>query len=496
VEEKASNRNIFGEPLWHLYITENSGAFSLSPMDSDQWTNLLIMEQLVGTLVKANVSGNFEPYLAEKWETSSDERHWKFQLRQGLFTESKEKINAASFVKSFKKLLKIYAKSSQPPTFSKLEGWPSFISGDSDSLGIRATDELSIELVFMSRPSGVLDFFSMPYFGYYSESDFTDDKWIDSRKITSSGSYKLKSYLENSVIAEIRKDSVFFKENAPKNVEFAYKKPDEIKTGNLKNVIIATRNEELSELANFRKVLSPPTVLSAAVLSPLIPPFNKKENRIAFRTLIREAADKQSERLGILENRSDYFYQIFSAFNNVKKQDPKAAIHFLKKIKVQKLNVFWKQPASKNGTYLVENLLPEIKNEIGWDFAIQGPKEVGKDWIKVTHSNMQFPIRFVKVDTDGAPENWVVDMMFCSNLGVSFPDPQGHICSIVKDYELYKIKSNVEYQKRMSEQLENDAIVVPLAHYGYSWLVERSISEKSFGKTVNVPRFDLMEIEK
>jgi hypothetical protein len=72
-------------------------SFSLAPSHSDSFENQTILNALVGTLVKYDVSGRIEPYLASSWSKSKDGRRWEFALQDHLECEDGTPITASSY---------------------------------------------------------------------------------------------------------------------------------------------------------------------------------------------------------------------------------------------------------------------------------------------------------------------------------------------------------------------------------------------------------------
>ena len=52
------------------FVSEAPRPFSLNPLHSDSTYNAVVMDSLVGTLVKYNLSGRYEPFLASSWSAS------------------------------------------------------------------------------------------------------------------------------------------------------------------------------------------------------------------------------------------------------------------------------------------------------------------------------------------------------------------------------------------------------------------------------------------
>ena len=106
----------------------DDSAFSLKKEDSDFTSNQIVLNAVIGTLVKYGHSGEIEPYLSENWSISSNKKVWIFKFKEGLLTESGECINASSYLEILKKKLKTFSKNSSVVMFDNLIGWYDFIS--------------------------------------------------------------------------------------------------------------------------------------------------------------------------------------------------------------------------------------------------------------------------------------------------------------------------------------------------------------------------------
>lgn len=481
-----------------FFLTDKPLAFSVSHLDSDFLDNMVIMEQVVGTLVKDGSSG-VGPYLAEKWISSADEKLWTFYLRKNLKCENGEIIDAFSFARNLKRLLRIYAKDYAPPVFDHLKGWKDFISGNDAALGIKAVGAEELVFKFEKRPSGFLEFLSMPYYGYYSDDDFDPSlKWKDNQKIISSGAYKLKDFTNFKVSLEARSGWFSLNESSPNfalvqfgSVAEAMEKTDD---GEKKHVLISVRdgkNYHAKEFVNFN---SAPTLVTSIVLSPFLEPFDNVEIRKSFRAVVRTLAKNEMGMISDELQRSNYFYQVLSRYPlNDLSYD--VALANLKKIGPISLSVFINKLPADSDLDFVRKILSNMETLIGWAFEIYTPESVGEDWVKKSLSNKEFSLRVARVDAGVAPENWVVNMMFCSSMGISFPDPENRMCKNVLAYDKGEIVSKEDYWIKVHQAIEDSSSVVPLLRSGFSWLISTHIITENISPTMNIPRFDQLKLK-
>ena len=78
--------------------------------------------------------------------------------------------------------------------------------------------------------------------------------------------------------------------------------------------------------------------------------------------------------------------------------------------------------------------------------------------------------------------------MFCSKLGISFPDPSGKICELVENYNYGD--DIAEYIRKFNQILFDDAVVIPIKHFGMKWFISERIDLASFPPTNVSPLFE------
>ena len=451
------------------------------------------MEQVVGTLVKYSGVGRYESYLAKSWTVSPDQKTWTFEFYPNLKTEDNFTINAQTFGKNLKKLLKIYSKQYSPPAFNRLKGWNKFSEGDDSEIGITAIDTGTLVLTFETIPSGLLEFLSMPYFGFYSPADFDGDNWKNKSIIHSSASYRVKHYSDDEIHLETRTDWPLLNTDAPKRVVIRHASPQSALSEN-KNIIIQLKDAVTEKYKDLIQYNSTPTLLAGIVLSPHVAPFDSLEIRKAFRTLIRARAELLIPK-STSSQKSTFFYESFSQFTQ-SKSDYGEALKLLKSKKTDKVLVFQQKLTDSSDSEFVMSVLKSVIIEIGWEMVVDTPETLGADWIKKGLDNNKYALRTVSVDIGGSPENWVIDMMFCSRLGISFPDVNNSICSVVKAYDDGFFLDKNKYWEALHLSIEENSTIVPLLHSGFSWLISPTIDMTHISSTMNVPRFDQLSIKK
>ncbi len=490
---------------WTLrYVfAEVIGQRSMNPDHSDLMVNQLVTNHLVGTLVKYGPSGRYEPYLAEHWKTSDDERVWRFTLRRGLVCEDNSPITAPDFVSGFLQQLKHYGEKSTPLEFAKLKGWDRFRAGDQNAIGVTATDLCTIEFVFNKPPVKLLEYIRMVYFGYYPVSNFEQGKWKDHRSIVSSGAFRLAPWDGLSDLHLLRRESWFsFGPGSPSEVVISNKTDHALSEVQPSRTII---NKKLSGLevlpAGFTPVFGTPTILNALVLSPYRKGlFDKLQNRKLFYNRFSALRD-QTPFLSSNSKVAKSFYPSQQASptkpETTSQNTPDSLVitQFVNIPKVPLQVVLSTTLLEEEKAYiqgLIENIFKGTEAQI--EFHLEDRKD--PNWSLQIHENKKYDIRVARVDIGGQLNSAVIRMMFCTTLGISFPDPMGTICKITDEFEAEPAKMNrAEYVDRFNQTLSDDSVVLPVFHSGLSWIYSNDIDLANVNPSAIYPRFDLIHLK-
>jgi hypothetical protein len=129
----------------------------------------------------------------------------------------------------------------------------------------------------------------------------------------------------------------------------------------------------------------------------------------------------------------------------------------------------------------------------GVEFELARVNKNDPSWMESYRSNKEFDIRVAGVSIGGSFQNWVINMMFCSRLGVSFPDPSGRICRLTVDFEEGKVNL-VDYGIHFNNAIHSDQAVIPLFHRRYSWFVSHEL-DVELSPVSGSPRFDLIRLK-
>jgi hypothetical protein len=384
-------------------------------------------------------------------------------------------------------LLKKYSQSTTPPVFADLIGWDSFSSGKSSDIEGVIVKENALEFHFNKSVSGVLEFLSMPYYGYYNKDNFTPDgDWKDSKKIISSGSYSIKFIDDKMIILSLRKKNEvsFSNEFDTIQIRSGDIKPEDkpfIETG--ANLVVADFRENIS-LPNFVSLTTVPTMLAAVEI-------NTKSRSFIENKLSKLEIYKKLTHLRQNNFKSENFKIANGFYLDKSKSDLAEPLQLASKNDQKHKLTIHRIPGSKNSNYklLLETLYAHLSEHYDVNFYEDNKS---KTIIERNLSSNNYDIRIKMVDIGHSAENWVIKMMFCSNLGVSFADPSGRICKLTEKYEKGEFLNQSDYEIEFERIVEDDKVIVPFFRTGYKFLVSNDLDLKSISQTTNVPRLELI----
>ena len=239
------------------------------------------------------------------------------------------------------------------------------------------------------------------------------------------------------------------------------------------------------EVKNAYWIKSPPTRLESFVLSPTKNDFfNDEENRQIFKNRV----------LSLYPDlvKSRFFYPA------ARTEGIEATKSTYKKSGQKKSKLTF---ALERSTYS-QNEIDDLKKIIthaltgsGREFELLARDLNDKKWFEKTDSNHHFDARIASVDIGAYPVYTAIKMMFCTKLGVNFPDLSGNICKLV----LNGIKSaqsiDQNFVDRFNNILNEDAVVIPILHHSDKWLVTDQLDPNSLPPTTLYPQFELIKLK-
>jgi hypothetical protein len=477
--------------LDYRLISNEPISFSLSPKDSDTIHNHNLLDQIIGTLVKYGPSGRIEPYLAESWNESNDHKVWSFKMRSGLTCEDGSAISAESYVKTLTRQLKIYSQWSTLLTFDRLKGWEAFASGRTDKISGLYSEGNSVRMEFSKYPEGLLELLQMVYFGHWCPSNFSGHgDWGAHDKVVSSGPYQLTDFGDGHTITLSAREGWFsLSEASPTRIVFSSGPMDSLKDRKEPTVAYTgtTIPEEIPD--GFHLVRSMPTWLLAIVLNAKRPNlFTKKLNRQKFHSnLVQILKSNPIDSLSLQPTRAFYPDRLEGSQIN----DMDEGFHF-EKSAIQRPLVFnsLKTVAESDMNYIADVIRKSLPKEIRVEF--KSVDRTRKDWLERYYDMEELDGRLQLVDTGGDFLSAAIRMMFCTKLGVRFPDSSGKICELVDEIDEGFSGPIEPYIKRFNILLNDESEVIPIFSTGVFWLYSKELDSATISPIPLDPRLDLL----
>ncbi|NND77893.1 MAG: ABC transporter substrate-binding protein [Flavobacteriales bacterium] len=199
-----SDRSVF-------YYNEAAGITSLDPAFANNQENIWWVNQVFDGLVEMDDSMKVVPLIARSWEVDRTATKYTFHLRDDVFFHDNEcfpdsigrRVIAQDFVYSFERIRKKRVISPGIWIFSQVREDEPFIAINDNTLEIH-----------LQRPfAPFLSILSMQYCSVIpkeAESHFKNDL---SRNPVGTGPFKLNFWLENNVLALVKNERFFQKEN-------------------------------------------------------------------------------------------------------------------------------------------------------------------------------------------------------------------------------------------------------------------------------------------
>jgi hypothetical protein len=432
----------------------------------------------VATLVKYGQTGKIEPYLASSWEVSDDGLVWSFKIKSGFTCENGDPITAGRFVLALKNSFKGNVKKSDKTEFNKLQGWSDFVSGSAELAGLVSNAD-TLTLRFKSQPKDILNFFRMPYFGLWcnNETATTD---FDTAKFQSSGAYKLKQVINSHMfLLEIRKDQPTYSPDSPEFVQVGTITSGEVISAQDPVIYKLIHDGNDMKLNNYQSMSSPPAIFQGIVLHPNAKFFSLEGNRKAFSAKLNNYLKNQKKiniSPGMYLDSKPKINKIEPASNFVSTTTKPLKIAFQYRSPFDESNLFWKE--------MFESVLE------GVPFEIVYPDPSDAQWVRNMINNPEFDIRTAHVYAGTTYNISTIKMMFCSDMGISFPDVHKKVCSLVDKFEKANKEIDESFKLEFEEILSFDATLFPVFHANDQWLISPGVAMDSMPTSIIYPLFE------
>tara|TARA_R110002072_G_scaffold1989_5_gene16681 strand:- start:143341 stop:144750 length:1410 start_codon:yes stop_codon:yes gene_type:complete len=462
--------------LKYIFLGSKRFPDSLDSLHSDLTNNAILQVQLVGTLLSYE-KGAFTPYIAEKYEIRNNGLEYRFTIRENLYSQNGVHITAMLVKELFEKNILKYKSISKPPLFKYLKGFDSFYDEKVTQIsGIKVSNNQVI-FNFLKKPTGVLNYFVMPYYGLGLKDS--------NGKVDSTGSFLINDFSKGVIRLSLRDNWVLSEKSKVKSVEISNVTSLEEVSDDSQFTIIDLPRGYSSNIAKKRFMLHKTAPIISTTLSigknKIDNPF-VGERLTAFKSfvnkfqndnpILNDAKVTNSVFNEKLSSKGDFS---FDDYTNVEKR-------------VVKVLSAKRGSESEVGAWL-KKLYTLIEEKFNVKIEFVKVDKTDPNWLQNINSNKYEDFRIERVHVGTRPYPWLVDLMFCSKFGISFPDKENEMCSLVKQSETLEMeKFEEEYFLR---EARNDYLI-PLFKEPVMKLLSRELSELNFPRGETVVRFDLL----
>lgn len=457
-----------------------SSKISTDILEIETYSNNLVVAPTIGNLVTYFSDERPVPYLAKSWK--QDGLSWIFEVREGLTCENGEKITADGFAKSLAKSIRLYSQEFDHPIFKNLVGYRSLVDQKLATFdGIVASGNTLTFHFKTAVRGGFLEHLTMSPFGYICQENYNGDTWKDSERIISSGPFSLGQMNTHDSYTLNRRDdwlSEFIGEVKSVVIKRAgldaFKAFDGIK-------IVETQTPSVNDLESFGFVKQIPQNLIVVKLNSSSGPFKDQK----LRQIFLDAFRRQSKKMNVQPSNSIYQTDRFFASDRslLNSSTSYTEDQIPKDINLT-LKVMLKGPNSPND--INKLIILEVAKELGWNISVNSePYES----FRKEFTDPKYDIFVQAAEIGGGFEGWVIDMLFCSDVGDQWPDPSGRICALTKEFNSTKLSEH-DASQRFQDYLIEDAALIPTFHRGGYYLFSDQLDVKSLGPMVTRIRFE------
>lgn len=456
---------------------------SLHIDDAEMLGNAHLSQSLTGPLIRFSNSGRYEPYIAERWETTDSS--WIFYLRSGMFCEDGEEINAHSFRLSLLRSLRrvTYEELLETP-FAQLAGLKTFKTTSADLPGLIARDNHTLEFKFDSLvPKALLDLLSMPFYSYLCSANFDNDKWISTESFVSSGPFRLKwiNKEKSACQLDLRKEWPLASKSEVESVILTTHVLHEFDDTNIVQMSHMFKASEDNQ--NAVKEI-PRSLVSLRLDHSDRSYFKERKNRIALAHEIREVVKVTKVPFANHFRAYSFFFGQVAGLESSPTQvtpvdPPKTPLRV-------RLSAGPQTPDAE----FYSSLLARALERLGWPFEFV-PVEL-KTY--TDHFKLPFDISFSRAHVDATLDPDFVRLLFMNNLGPRYPDPNYRIADLLREYDKGSMKYR-EFLASFNTILDDEAAIIPMYHRGFLWKFSDTIDFQNVSPLTCILRYEDLKIK-
>lgn len=450
-----------------------SEKISTDILEIETYSNNLVVAPTIGNLVVSYSDERPRPYLAKCWHQEG--LKWIFELREDIRCGNGEEITAATFATSLARSIRLYSQDFAHPIFKHLKGFRELIRHRTPTFeGITASNNTLIFDFKTPVHSGFLEHLAMSPFGYICSANYEGDIWKDPHSIISSGPYSLEPLSQqSSYTLHQRQDFPSDLKTESKIIRIERAGFEEFKSHNGPK-ILDHASPTMAQLVGFTNIPQIRQNLVVVKLNPNRGPFSETSVRQSFLKEFRSKLDSMPLESQTVSKTARLFPEDNSTLNATPEADTKS----LKNLKVL-MKVMVRSPLTPND--FNKTIIEEIARENGWELTIDsGPY----DSFRETYQDPKYDICVQGSEVGSRFEPWVIDMLFCSDIGDRWPDPSGRIRKLTESFDPATMSASDASQK-LHDYLTEDASLIPTFLRGGYYLFGSGVDASIFGKTVS-----------
>lgn len=457
---------------------------SLDFASSDYMPNQAVLNHLIATLVKYDNAGRLTPFLAESWTESSDSLRWEFKLKEGFKDQSGRVITAEEFSRDLHETLRKMKASKTAFWVKDLVGWSTFVNENRARVEGVSVSGNKLILEFTRKPEILLNYLRMPYFGYWGDNR---DRPVN--RFVSSGPYSLEEVSDGEFTLKLRDEFSLGTSTQIHRVKYSQKpiSMEEVKNSRMITIVRGADWEKYN-LERFKSTTLPPDTLAAVVISPSKDSvFSNNKSRKTFSTYLKHILSRAE--LSNLDVRVRSFYGVGDLPKNNSNRLEAGSLNFKPGRAVRLLTrPSWvgendESAESEVIAFMRMNSIP---------FVITRPSDLSPKERKTNIQRGYFDLRFVNVVTGQNFIESVVEMMFCSDMGIGFPDPNGSICDLLKKAE----DPDEAREKELNRIVDQEGYIIPYARIGSALVYSPNVNLESYPAGTPYLQFHMLNEKK
>jgi oligopeptide transport system substrate-binding protein len=197
-----------------------SNPYSLDPAVSSDANSSSYIIQIFNGLLRLDDNLEPAPDIASSWEISQDKMTYTFHLRQDVVFQDGKKLTAADVKYSWERACNPATGSAVARTYlGDIKGVNDVLAGDTDKIsGVEIVNDYTLSVTITSPISYFLSKLTYPTAMIVDQKNATSGEWW--RNPNGTGPFKLKEWMDNSLLILERNNRYYGEKSGVESVEF------------------------------------------------------------------------------------------------------------------------------------------------------------------------------------------------------------------------------------------------------------------------------------